>query len=124
MSKRPAFTFFQSVACATSGIKCAIKQERNLRTHFIISFFVILFATIIGISRTEWCILILLMAFVITTELLNSSVEYVVDLVTEEYHPLAKLAKDVAAGAVLIAAATSVVIGLVLFYPYIVALFV
>ncbi|GED20300.1 hypothetical protein KGI01_20410 [Kurthia gibsonii] len=70
-----------------------------------------------GISANEWTILLFVIAAVLSLEMTNSAIERVVDLVTDEFHPLAKRAKDLAAGAVLIAAIFSVIIGLIIFLP-------
>ena len=74
-----------------------------------------------GISATEWCICLLLFGMVVSLELVNTAVEAVVDLVTEEKKPLAKLAKDTAAGAVLIAAIMAAVSGVIIFLPKLLA---
>jgi diacylglycerol kinase len=74
------------------------------------------------VSRIEWAIITLLIALVLTLEAVNSAIEATVDLVTSEYHPLAKIAKDVAAGAVWLMAITSVVIGAIIFLPPLLAL--
>ena len=73
------------------------------------------------ISMTEWCICLLLCGLIMALELVNTAVEAVVDLVTEERKPLAKIAKDTAAGAVLIAAIFSAVIGCIIFLPKVIA---
>ena len=78
---------------------------------------------IFNITATQWCICLLLFALVASLELVNTAVEAVVDLVTEEKKPLAKIAKDTAAGAVLFAAIISVIIGCIIFLPYLLKLF-
>ena len=79
--------------------------------------------TFFGLTAMEWCICLLLFALVASLELVNTAVEAVVDLVTEEKKPLAKIAKDTAAGAVLFAAIISVIIGCIIFLPYLLKLF-
>ncbi|WNS74338.1 diacylglycerol kinase family protein [Bacillus sp. DTU_2020_1000418_1_SI_GHA_SEK_038] len=102
---------------AISGINEAFKQERNLKIHLLVSIIVILMGLVLSISYIEWLFILLAIGGMLSLELLNSSIERVVDLVTEDYHPLAKAAKDIAAGAVLIFAVISVIIGLIIFLP-------
>ena len=78
--------------------------------------------TLFQITATQWCICLLLFALVAALELVNTAIEAVVDLVTEEKKPLAKIAKDTAAGAVLFAAIISVIIGCIIFLPYVLEL--
>ncbi len=101
---------------AITGIKSAVKNEQNLRIHFLVAAIVLVLAFFLKIPKIEFIVLILIIALVIISELFNSVVEYIVDLITSEFHPLAKLAKDVAAGAVLFTAIVSVIIGILIFY--------
>lgn len=82
-----------------------------------VTLLVIIAVFVLGLSITEWCICLGLFGLVMALELVNTAVEAVVDLVTAERHPLAKIAKDTAAGAVLIAAIMAAVIGLLIFVP-------
>ena len=100
---------------AIQGIKSGIKSERNLKIHIIIMMLVIIAGIILKISKTEMIICILLSGLVISLELVNTAIENVVDLVTMEQNPKAKKAKDVSAGAVLISAIASAVIGIIIF---------
>lgn len=75
------------------------------------------------LSRIEWTVLVLTIAGVMAAEMVNTAIEAVVDLVTEDVHPLAKAAKDIAAGAVLVTAAAAVVVGVLLFAPKIMEVF-
>ncbi len=109
--------FLNSFRCSVNGIITAVKSERNLRFHLTFSVLIILLGWILSISVGEWLVIIVVIGGIICAELMNSAIERVVDLVTEEYHPLAKQAKDIAAGAVLMLALTSVVIGIVIFGP-------
>jgi undecaprenol kinase/diacylglycerol kinase (ATP) len=70
------------------------------------------------IKRIEWIILVISIALVMAMEMVNTAIEAIVDLVSPNYHPLAKVAKDVAAGCVLVTAIASVIVGVLLFYPY------
>lgn len=108
--------FFKSFTYAFAGIIAATK-EQNFRFHLLAVILVVIAAILTGVSKYEWLILILVMAFVLSLEMLNSALERVVDLATEEFHPLAKLSKDLAAGAVLVTAIASVIIGLIIFLP-------
>jgi diacylglycerol kinase len=83
---------------------------------------VVALAAILRVSRAEWAILTLLIALVLTLEALNTAIEATVDLVTSDFHPLAKIAKDLAAGAVWLMALASVVIGMIIFLPRLLAL--
>lgn len=104
---------------ALTGILTALKEEPNLKFHFLVGVAVITAAFILNISRSDWMIIIFLIGFVVSLELTNTAVEAVVDAFTDKEHPKAKLAKDISAGAVLIAAITSAVLGIIIFLPYI-----
>ncbi len=106
----------KSFGYAFQGIFTALKQQ-NMRIHFASTIIVIVAGLLTGISTFEWLIIILIISLVIGAEMINSAIESVVDLASPEIHPLAKQAKDIAAGAVLIFAITSVVIGLIIFVP-------
>ena len=108
---------YKSFKYAFEGIFAGIKKERNMKIHCIAAILVIISGIIFKISAIEWCVCFLLFGLIMALELVNTSVEAVVDLVTNDYHPLAKLAKDTAAGAVLIAAIMSVIIGCIIFIP-------
>lgn len=100
---------------AFAGILHALKTQRNARIHVVVGTLAILLAVWLGLSPVEWAVLALTIGLVISAELANSAVETLVDLVSPEYHPRAKIVKDVAAGAVMITAMTSVAVGLFLF---------
>ena len=102
---------------AFEGILTGIRKERNMRIHTAAMILVVFFGTVLGLSATEWCICLVLFGLVMALELVNTAVEAVVDLVTEERKPLAKIAKDTAAGAVLIAAIMAAVVGCIIFLP-------
>ena len=102
---------------AFEGILTGIRKERNMRIHTAAMILVVFFGTVLGLSATVWCICLVLFGLVMALELVNTAVEAVVDLVTEERKPLAKIAKDTAAGAVLIAAIMAAVIGCIIFLP-------
>ena len=106
----------KSFGYAFYGIWTAMK-EQNMRIHIISAIFVIIAALLTGLSISEWVILILVIALVIGAEMINTAIESVVNLASPDIHPLAKQAKDVAAGAVLVFALASVIIGLLIFLP-------
>lgn len=114
--------FYKSLGYAISGIIQCIQKERNIKIHLVFMFLVIICGFLFRLSITEWLVCILLFGLVISLELVNTAIEAVVDLCTQEYHPLAKIAKDTAAGAVLISAIASVVIALIIFVPKILSL--
>jgi len=111
-------SLLKSFGYALSGINRVIKEERNIKIHLCAAIIVIALAFYFHFSRNDWLVLLLIISIVISLELVNSAVEAVVDLASPEIHPLAKKAKDVAAGSVLVAAIFSVVIGFLLFFPY------
>lgn len=104
---------------ALEGIISALKEEPNLKFHFAAGLIVIIISSILKISREDWIIIIFLIGFVISVELTNTAIEALVDEFTNKEHPGAKLAKDISAGAVLVAAITSLVVGIIVYLPYI-----
>lgn len=102
---------------AFQGIITSFQREKNMKIHIFIMLAVILAGIIFKISKIEWLICILLFALVIAGELFNTAIETVVDMITTEKNEKAKIAKDVAAGAVLVLAIASAMIGLILFIP-------
>lgn len=113
----------KSFRYAFSGIKTAYKNEPNLRIHTFFAVFAISLAAALGVNITEWLLLTFTIFYVITLELLNTVLEAVVNLVSPEISPYAKIAKDVAAACVLMAAFMSIIVGLVIFLPKIIELF-
>lgn len=112
-----------SLNCAIEGIIWAVKKERHLRYHFCAGLAVLLAALFFHISALEFFLLVLAAVLVIFAELINTAIEAVVDLVTEEYHELAKRAKDVAAGAVLVTSVGAIILGYLVLSGYLFALF-
>lgn len=107
--------FFSSFVFAWSGVKQAVRHEQNIKIHLFLATIVILSSFMLKIELYEKIILLLVIGIVISLEVMNTAIERVVDLVTEEYHPLAKLAKDISAGAVLIFSIIAFVIGILIF---------
>ncbi|MFC7681508.1 diacylglycerol kinase family protein [Paenibacillus sp. GCM10028914] len=109
-SLRATFTF------AVQGIVHAFKAERNMKIHTAAAAIVFILGWLLELTPTRWLFLALAVTLVISAELINTAVEAVVDLVSPDEHPLARIAKDTAAGAVLITALFAVVVGIVVFY--------
>ena len=94
MAGRKKDPLYKSFGYAFQGIFTCIRKERNMKIHCTVAVLVVIAGLILGISVTEWCICLGLFGMVMALELVNTAVEAVVDLVTEERHPLAKIAKD------------------------------
>ena len=114
--KHKKHTFTRSFYFACEGIAHSIRTERNMRVHISIAAFILYFSWIYDLPKVELAILILAISSVIMAELINTSIEITVDLANPNYHMLAKHAKDTAAGFVLAAAASSAIIGFILFF--------
>ena len=110
-------TLLNSFKHAYDGVMYAVVRERNMHIHLIISALVLFFGAFFSISYTEWLVCLVLIALVLSLEILNTAIEAVVDLVTTKENEFAKLAKDASAGAVLVSAIISAFIGLVIFMP-------
>lgn len=102
---------------AFAGIWYVVRTQRNMRIHLSVTGAIVVLGLWVGLSRTEWAILALTIGMVLVAEAFNTMAEATVDLATAEYHLLAKIAKDVAAGAVLLTAITAVVVGLFILGP-------
>ena len=94
----------KSFGYAFEGIRTGIRKERNMKIHCLAVIAVTVAGTFLHIKPVEWCICLLLFGLILSLELVNTALEAVVDLVTKEKKPLAKIAKDTAAGAVLVSA--------------------
>ena len=115
--------FFASLRYAFAGLAYCFRTQRNFRIHLAIGLLVTLAGIFLGLSWVEWAVVAILVVVVLAAEMVNTMVEALVDMVTQEYHPLAKVAKDVAAGIVLLSAVGSVAVGALIFLPKIVGLF-
>ena len=111
-----ASKLFKSFTYAFKGI-CTALEQQNMKIHVFCAIVVIIAGLVTGLSPVEWSILLIVIAIVISLEMINTAIEAVVDLASPTIHPLAKVAKDVAAGAVLVFAAASVIIGGLIFLP-------
>jgi diacylglycerol kinase len=107
---------------AIQGLGDLVKSQPNARIHLMVGIAVLAAGYFCRISKYDWIAVILCMALVISLEAVNTALEYLTDLVSPQYHPLAGKAKDVAAAAVLIAAMGAVVVGLLIFVPYLLPL--
>ena len=108
-------SFFKSFKYAFEGIRYCIKNERNMRIHTVAALYVLIFARFFAFTKAEYAVLLLTIGGVTAAEATNTAIEKLADKVTQKYDPLIKIAKDAAAGAVLIRAIFSIGIGLFLF---------
>lgn len=113
----PKNTLLRSFGFAFQGIFYVIRTQRNMQIHLGAGLIVIAFGLFFWVSPAEWAALLTMMALIYCLEMLNTVIESLVDMITGEYHPLAKVAKDVGAGAVLMAAIFAVGVALVIFAP-------
>lgn len=114
--------FYTSLGWAIQGIVYALKKEKHMRFHLGATLAVLLLGWWLTLTPWQWLMVVFAIALVLATELINTAIEALVDLHTDQYHPLAKAAKDVAAGAVLVAAINSLVVAAVIFLPKLLAL--
>jgi diacylglycerol kinase len=114
--------FIAGFGYAFSGLWYSLRTQRNMRVHAIMALLVLLAGVVLHISALEFAMLFIAITLVMVAEMFNTVFEISVDLSTPEYHPLAKIAKDVAAGAVLVNAILSVIIGLFVLGPHLWAL--
>lgn len=108
--------FISSFNYAVQGIISALKTERNMKFHYLASVGVIIASLFMDLSRTEFMLMIFSITFVVTAEMINTAIERTVDLVVQDYNPIAKYIKDVSAGAVLISSINAVVCAYLIFY--------
>lgn len=118
MTKYKSQGFFKTFKNARKGMRLAIKSECNIRVHLIIALLVITTAFYFNFSALKICILILAISFVISAEMMNSAIEFALDSVYHnKYSRMVGIAKDIAAGAVMVATFAAVLIGILLFAP-------
>ena len=113
----PRSGFFRSFRFAGQGVWYVVRTQRNMRVHLLAGAAAIVAGLVLRIGAADWACVLLAIGLVLTAETLNTVVEALADLCTAEYHPLAKIAKDAAAGAVLIASAVALGVGLAIFLP-------
>ncbi|NOX61384.1 MAG: diacylglycerol kinase family protein [Chloroflexi bacterium] len=120
-NERPSL--LRAFGFAGAGVLHMLRSQRNARIHLMLTLAALGLGWFFSLAASEWAILVLTIGFVFAAETMNTAVEAVVDLVSPERHPLAKIAKDAAAGAVLIAASTAVLVAIFLFLPRLLTLF-
>lgn len=104
-----------SFNCAIEGFIYVLKSQRNMKFHFVIAFFVLLFGIYLSLSKIEMLMLLFSILFVLVAEMINTAMELTTDLVTETFHPLVRIVKDIAAGAVLLASINALLVGYLVF---------
>ena len=112
-----ARTLIDSFNCAFEGVVYAFKTQRNIKIHFLAAGIVLLVSLVFKLTKLEILMLLTAIAFVIVTEMINTAIEVAIDMITREYHPLAAIAKNVAAGAVLVSSVLAVIVGYLIFFP-------
>jgi diacylglycerol kinase (ATP) len=115
MSARRPPTVFDSFNYAFEGIIHTLRTQRNMRIHFGVAFVVIVTALIVNVTKLELIALLISITFVLITEMINTAVEAAIDIATTSFDPMAKLAKDIAAGSVLIASVNALAVGYLVF---------
>jgi diacylglycerol kinase (ATP) len=115
MSARRGTSLLDSFNWAFEGIIHVLRTQRNMRIHFLAAIVVLVLAIVVGVQEFELLALMIAISFVLITEMVNSAIEGAIDVATTSFDPMAKLAKDVAAGAVLIATVNAVAVGYVVF---------
>jgi len=110
-------TFFNAVLFALQGMKQFFSRDRNGQIQIVIGITAIILGFTVSLTSFQWLLVLFCIGLVISLEMINSAIERFCDLVTTDFHPGIKVIKDVAAGAVLVASITSLVIGLIIFIP-------
>ena len=115
-------TFKGSVKNCLDGISYVTKNEKNFKREIALGIIALILSYILKIDKIEFIIVLTMICLVLTTEIINTAIERAVDLVTKEYHELARIAKDVSAGSVLVTSIFSLIIGIIIFIPKIISL--
>ncbi|MCL4441173.1 MAG: diacylglycerol kinase family protein [Firmicutes bacterium] len=115
--------FLKSFGHALSGILYALRTQRNMKVHFVAAILVVTVSLFLRLSSSEWVDVIFAIFFVLAAECANTAIEAVVDLSSPQKHPLAKTAKDCAAGAVLLAAINALMVAYFVLWPKILKVF-
>ncbi len=116
--KKPGFKrFIKSFGYSFDGLRYAYKYEQSMTIHLLVVIIVVVVGIVVKINLTEWLLVLILMGLVLATELINTSLEAVVDLTCPKIHPLAKVAKDTASAAVFVFSIVAFVSGLIIFIP-------
>jgi diacylglycerol kinase (ATP) len=114
-------TWVQSANLAIEGIIYAARTQRHMRYHFYAALSALVLGLVLNITRNEFILLCMAIVLVLVTEMLNTAIEVTVDMISEEFHPKAKIAKDIAAGVVLIASIGALTLGYLILYPALMA---
>ncbi len=118
MTKYKKQNFSSTFKNARKGMRLTIKSERNIRVHFFVAALVLVSAYCLGFSITKFCILFMTIAAVISAEMFNSAIEFSLDAIFHnKYSRMVGMAKDIAAGAVMVVTITAVMVGVLLFAP-------
>lgn len=115
-------TFKGSVKNCLDGISYVTKSEKNFKREIALGIIALILSYILKIDKIEFIIVLTMICLVLTTEIINTAIERAVDLVTKEYHELARIAKDVSAGSVLVTSTFALIIGIIIFMPKIITL--
>jgi diacylglycerol kinase (ATP) len=116
LSARPTpGSILESFNFAFEGVIHVLRTQRNMRIHFAVALIVLIWALVAGVSKLELIALLLAISFVLIAEMLNTAIEGAIDVATTSFDPMAKLAKDIAAGAVLIATVNAIAVGYLVF---------
>ena len=115
-------TFKGSVKNCLDGISYITKNEKNFKREIAFGIIALILSYILKIDKIEFIIVLTMICLVLTTEIINTAIERTVDLVTKEYHELARIAKDVSAGSVLVTSIFALIIGIIIFIPKIITL--
>ena len=115
-------TFKGSVKNCLDGISYVKKNEKNFKREIALGIIALILSYILKIDKIEFIIILTMICLVLTTEIINTAIERTVDLVTKEYHELARIAKDVSAGSVLVTSIFALIIGIIIFIPKIITL--
>lgn len=113
----------KSFMYAFRGIKTAWKEEQNFRFHSVVAILVLLSALLLEVEKIEFLILFLLIGLVLILELVNSSFERLIDILKPRIHEYSKEIKNISSAVVLVSAILSAIVGIIIFYPYIISLF-
>jgi diacylglycerol kinase len=120
MDEKPPPTRHRSSLRATfgyafAGIAVAVRTQRNMKIHLVTAVLALILCAVLRLAPVEWAIILICIGLVLTTEMLNTAIEAVVDLVSPEFHPLAKQAKDIGAGMVLVCSILAVMAGAIIY---------
>lgn len=110
--------WLESLNNAVEGLIFVFKTQRNMKVHFMFTFLILLVSIALAVNFVDFMFLVFAMAFVLITEMINTALELIMDMISETYHPLVRVAKDVSAGAVLIATITAIIVGYLVLAKY------